>query len=176
MGVRVFGVMAGLAAGLAVPVAAQSVDELARQLAAPAAGACAATLPDGTCADAPDTRQMVLGGGAARPVRADIKMSFLVNSASLTAQARATLDRFAAALVRVGSYRPFVVEGHTDRSGSRDANLSLSQARAAAVVDYLVGRGVDRNRLTAQGHGPDRPLPGRTPDDPANRRVEVSAR
>lgn len=176
----VFGMLAMLAAGLSMPAAAQSVDELAKQLAAPPAaapvGACAATLPDGTCADEPDTRQMVLGGATARPIRADIKMSFLVNSASLTAQARATLDRFAAALVRVGSYRPFVVEGHTDRSGSRDANLTLSQARAAAVVDYLAGRGVDRKRLTAQGYGPDRPLPGRTPDDPANRRVEVSAR
>jgi outer membrane protein OmpA-like peptidoglycan-associated protein len=176
----VFGVAAVLAGGLAMPAAAQSVDELAKQLAAPSAAApagCSATLPDGSCADEPDTRQMVLGRAtpAARPIRADIKMSFLVNSANLTAQARATLDRFAAALVRVGSYRPFVVEGHTDQSGSRAANLALSQARANSVVDYLAGRGVDRKRLTAQGYGPDRPLQGRTPDDPANRRVEVSA-
>lgn len=176
----------------AVPAAAQSVEELARQLAQPAPAAapaepvCAATLPDGSCADQPDTRQMVLrrpsaaaaamASTAARVIRADINMSFLVGSAELTNQARATLDRFAAALVRAGSYRPFTVEGHTDRSGSPATNRVLSQARAASVVNYLVAKGVDRSRLTAQGYGYERPLPGRSADDPANRRVEVVAR
>ena len=183
------------AAGLAAsPVAAQSVEELARQLAQPAAPAaaarvepaCAATLPDGSCADQPDTRQMVLrrpsaAAGAAvatvtRAIRADINMSFLVGSAELTSQARGTLDRFAAALVRAGSYRPFTVEGHTDRSGTRDTNRTLSQARATSVVNYLAAKGVDRNRLTAQGYGSERPLAGRSAVDAANRRVEVVAR
>ncbi|WP_197042186.1 OmpA family protein [Sandarakinorhabdus oryzae] len=177
----------------AAPAAAQSVEELAKQLAqpapaaaAPAEPACAATLPDGSCADQPDTRQMVLRRPSAaaasvastvsRVIRADINMSFLVGSAELTNQARATLDRFAAALVRAGSYRPFTVEGHTDRSGSPATNRVLSQARAASVVNYLVSKGVDRSRLTAQGYGYERPLPGRSADDPANRRVEVVAR
>ena len=111
-----------------------------------------------------------------RAVRADINMSFLIGSANLTSQARATLDRFAAALVRVGSYRPFTVEGHTDRSGSRETNLVLSQARAASVANYLASKGVDRSRLTAQGYGYDKPLAGRSADDAANRRVEVVSR
>ena len=184
-----------LAAGLAAsPASAQSVEELARQLAQPAAPpaaaavepACAATLPDGSCADLPDTRQMVLrrpsaAAGAAvssvaRAIRADINMSFVIGSSELTNQARTTLDRFAAALVRASSYRPFTVEGHTDRSGSRDTNRALSQARAASVVNYLASKGVDRNRLTAQGYGYERPLAGRSADDGANRRVEVVAR
>ena len=177
----------------AVPAAAQNVEDLARQLAQPAAPAaaaapaepaCVATLPDGSCADLPDTRQMVLRrpsaaalpAAVARVVRADINMSFLMGSADLTAQARTTLDRFAAALVRVGSYRPFTVEGHTDRSGSRETNRALSQSRAASVVNYLVAKGVDRSRLTAQGYGYDRPLTGRAAADAANRRVEVVAR
>lgn len=178
----------------AAPAAAQSVEELAKQLAQPAPPAaaavaepvCAATLPDGSCADQPDTRQMVLrrpsaAAGAAvatvaRAIRADINMSFLVGSAELTSQARTTLDRFAAALVRAGSYRPFTVEGHTDRSGSRETNRTLSQARAASVVNYLASKGVDRNRLNAQGYGSERPLSGRSADDAANRRVEVAAR
>jgi OmpA-OmpF porin, OOP family len=182
----------------AVPASAQNVEELAKQLAQPAAPAaeppaaqpgCVATLPDGSCADLPDTRQMVLrrpsaaasavtsaASSVARAVRADINMSFLVGSAELTNQARVTLDRFAAALVRVGSYRPFTVEGHTDRSGSRETNRTLAQARAGSVVNYLVSKGVDRSRLTAQGYGYDRPLAGRSADDPANRRVEVVAR
>lgn len=174
-------------------VSAQSVEDLAKQLAAPAPAAavpvapsddCPAKLPDGTCADMPDTRQMVLKrGGAvavaaalAAPIRSDIKMSFLVGSAQLTADARATLDRFARALVSVGSYRPFVVEGHTDSSGTRASNVALSQVRAQSVVSYLSAKGVDRARLSARGYGFDRPLAGRGASDPANRRVEVTAR
>lgn len=177
------------------PAAAQSVEDLAKQLAAPqpgaeaATGSCAARLPDGTCADEPETRQWVRGGSAAaRPVsrpsigraatavRQDIKMTFLLGSAELTAEAKATLDRFARALAAVGSYRPFTVEGHTDSSGSAATNRALSQARAQSVVDYLASRGIDRSRLNARGLGPDRPLPGRAGTDPANRRVEVVAR
>lgn len=172
------------------PVSAQSVEELAKRLAvappaepvATPAASCEATLPDGTCADQPETRQMRLPGAAKisatvnRAVRGDIKMSFQLGSAVLTSQARATLDRFAAALVQVGTYRPFVVEGHTDRSGTRETNLALSTARAQAVVNYLSAKGVDRSRLVAQGYGYDRPLAGRGPDDAANRRVEVAAR
>jgi len=179
------GLMLAAAAIMAAPASAQNVEELAKQLAMPAAEAvapCEASLPDGTCADLPDTRQMRLPGAgkvvesAARAIRADINMSFLLGSAELTAQARATLDRFAASLVQVGRYRPFVVEGHTDRSGSRETNLALSTARAQAVVNYLAAKGVDRSRLVAQGYGYDRPLTGRSPEDAANRRVEVAAR
>jgi outer membrane protein OmpA-like peptidoglycan-associated protein len=183
---------------LGAPAAAQNVEDLAKQLAAPAPAAaaapapaaaaddCIARLPDGSCADMPDTRQMVLKrpaaaagaavAGVAGAIRSDIKMSFLLGSAELTAEARGILDRFARALVQVGSYRPFVVEGHTDASGSRETNVALSRARAQAVVNYLSAKGVDRSRLTARGYGPDRPMAGRTADDPANRRVEVTAR
>lgn len=182
---KIFGLSLAVAATFANPARAQSVEELAKQLAMPAAEAapaCEAQLPDGTCADLPETRQMRLPGaakaatGVARAIRADINMSFLLGSAELTAQARATLDRFAASLVQVGSYRPFVVEGHTDRSGSRETNMALSTARAQAVVNYLSAKGVDRSRLVAQGYGYDRPLAGRSPEDAANRRVEVAAR
>ena len=186
-----------LLALLAAPAAAQNVEDLAKQLAAPPPAAtapaapapaddCIARLPDGSCADMPDTRQMVLkrpaaaagaaAAGVAGAIRSDIKMSFLLGSAELTAEARGILDRFARALVQVGSYRPFVVEGHTDASGSRETNVALSRPRAQSVVNYLAAKGVDRSRLTARGYGPDRPIAGRTPDDPANRRVEVTAR
>lgn len=183
------GLTIAAAALMTGPVFAQSVEELAKQLAMPAAqpaskaaAGCEALLPDGTCADQPETRQMRLPGAAkvsaaaARAIRADINMSFLMGSAELTAQARATLDRFAASLVRVGTYRPFVIEGHTDRSGSRETNMALSSARAQAVVNYLTAKGVDRSRLVAQGYGYDKPLAGRSPEDAANRRVEVAAR
>lgn len=186
------------------PAAAQNVEDLARQLAAPSASAvkadaraddgCAQKLPDGSCPDMPGTRQWVKTGATAsaglgraaraqparaastQAVRQDIAMTFLVGSAQLTDSAKATLDRFAQALSRIGSYRPFTVEGHTDRSGSRETNQALSQARAQSVVDYLSSKGVDRTRLAARGYGFDKPLQGRDAGDPANRRVEVAAR
>ena len=55
-------------------------------------------------------------------------------------------------LVRVG------IEGHTDNTGKADANLLLSEKRAAAVKAYLVGRKVDIDRLDAVGYGQDQPI------------------
>ncbi len=177
---------AGLIALGAVSVHAQDMDALAKSLAEPKADApnCANPLPDGSC----KSRQMRLPGAAvatsavsnaassvSRAVRLDISMTFVKGSADLTAAAKTALDRLAKSLVAVGSYRPFLVEGHTDSSGTRDANLALSQARAQSVVSYLTSNGVDKTKITAKGFGPDRPLKGHSADDAANRRVEVSA-
>ncbi len=66
------------------------------------------------------------------------------------------------------------VEGHTDNKGSASTNLTLSQARAAAVREYLIARGVAGDRLVAEGFGESRPLA--TGENEAawarNRRVE----
>jgi outer membrane protein OmpA-like peptidoglycan-associated protein len=50
------------------------------------------------------------------------------------------------------------IAGHTDSKGADDYNLSLSQGRSQAVVDYLIGQGVDSSRLSAQGYGEGKPL------------------
>lgn len=66
------------------------------------------------------------------------------------------------------------VEGHTDAVGDAARNRKLSASRAQAVVKWLVDHGVERDRLTAEGFGPDRPVALNT--TPAgrreNRRVE----
>lgn len=66
------------------------------------------------------------------------------------------------------------IEGHTDSDGNDAANLRLSQDRADAVKKYLVGQGMDGERLEAKGFGESRPVaPNRTPAGKAlNRRVE----
>jgi outer membrane protein OmpA-like peptidoglycan-associated protein len=50
------------------------------------------------------------------------------------------------------------IEGHTDSRGSDEANLRLSQDRAAAVRDYLLGKGIAPKRLVSVGFGETRPL------------------
>lgn len=67
------------------------------------------------------------------------------------------------------------VDGHTDGTGTAERNRALSLERATAVVGVLVARGIDADRLLAQGFGPDKPL-GEETDDASrarNRRVEL---
>ena len=69
----------------------------------------------------------------------------------------------------------FSVEGHTDSIGTKGFNQSLSEGRAAAVVNYLSGRNVSADRLSAVGFGENNPIDtnvnsaGRA----NNRRVEI---
>jgi outer membrane protein OmpA-like peptidoglycan-associated protein len=50
------------------------------------------------------------------------------------------------------------IEGHTDNVGGEAANMKLSQRRAEAVRDYLVGKGISPSRLEAVGYGPTKPI------------------
>jgi outer membrane protein OmpA-like peptidoglycan-associated protein len=50
------------------------------------------------------------------------------------------------------------VEGHTDSRGSDKRNLTLSEGRAASVMAYLVGQGVDENRMVSKGYGEGVPI------------------
>jgi outer membrane protein OmpA-like peptidoglycan-associated protein len=68
------------------------------------------------------------------------------------------LDAVAAMLKLTPKIGQLQVEGHTDDLGDDDANLTLSRARAQAVVKYLVERGVAPDRLVARGFGESQPL------------------
>jgi len=50
------------------------------------------------------------------------------------------------------------IEGHTDSKGDRSHNLDLSKRRAESVKRYLMDKGVDEDRLEAEGFGPDKPI------------------
>lgn len=107
----------------------------------------------------------------------DLQVPFALNSAVLLPEARTQLDQLAAALksARLGG-QSFELAGHTDSSGAARRNQELSLARATAVRDYLATAGVDASSLSVAGYGSDRPLAGRSPTDPLNRRVEIRTR
>ncbi|ARS26766.1 OmpA family protein [Sphingomonas sp. KC8] len=111
----------------------------------------------------------------ARPVQvgsSDLGLTFMPNSAVLTEPAKVRLAKYAQVLdgPKLNSRR-LRIEGHTDASGSAAANRDLSRRRAQAVADFLATSGVARNRLDVVGFGSSRPLPGKQPNAPENRRV-----
>ncbi len=67
------------------------------------------------------------------------------------------------------------VSGHTDSIGETSSNQLLSDARAASVVDYLVSKGINANRLSAVGYGQNRPIGDNNTEAgrQLNRRIEM---
>lgn len=61
------------------------------------------------------------------------------------------------------------INGHTDRHGTEEYNLDLSERRAKAVVDNLIADGIAVGRLSHKGFGESQPI---SDDDSVNRRVE----
>ncbi len=67
------------------------------------------------------------------------------------------------------------VVGHADSTGSETYNQDLSERRAQAVADYLIGRGVAADRFSASGRGETEPVASNATRDgrAQNRRVEI---
>jgi outer membrane protein OmpA-like peptidoglycan-associated protein len=65
--------------------------------------------------------------------------------------------------------------GHTDSWGPYEHNITLSNNRAKAVLDYLVNKGISPSRLTYKGYGPDKPIATNETDEgrALNRRTEA---
>lgn len=102
---------------------------------------------------------------------------FDVASAALKPESKPSLDQIQA-LIKANPQLALIVTGHTDSTGDYQANLRLSEQRAAAVVAALVKAGVAPARLTSFGAGQAAPTasndnePGRA----KNRRVELVKR
>jgi len=92
--------------------------------------------------------------------RIDIKESvyFETAKAVIKPESYALLDQVATILVDHPEISRLKVEGHTDSRGNASYNLKLSSQRAASVVDYLVKKGVSRDRLASEGYGESKPL------------------
>ena len=118
-----------------------------------AAAVLPAATPDHRCADA---------------LQSDVL--FATDSAELTPEGRALLDR----LAPCWAHGRFEIEGHTDSTGTDAINQPLSERRAQAIKDQLVKDGIDASALTAKGYGSTRPIADNsTPEGRTrNRRVE----
>ncbi len=84
------------------------------------------------------------------------------------------LDEVSNILVQHHELTQIRVEGHTDSRGSSSSNLKLSQARAKAVMTYLIEHGVETDRLQSEGYGEDKPIDDRENAEAyeKNRRVD----
>ena len=140
--------------------------------AAPTANPAPAARPPNSLASLGRTNPATAPAAALPAPSLDLLLTFDTDSAVLTDQGTANARVFAEALKRPELKQArFEIEGHTDASGSREHNLTLSQNRAEAVKAFLVSQGVERDRLTAVGYAFDHLA---VPDQPlsrANRRV-----
>jgi outer membrane protein OmpA-like peptidoglycan-associated protein len=102
-------------------------------------------------------------------------ISFGVGSSALKAGQEALVDKIVAA-VQMFPDSPVRVEGHTDNTGSPDANLRLSRRRAETVARLLEQKlGHDQGSMATEGFGPDKPIAvNSTAEGRAlNRRIDV---
>ncbi|MBN2575106.1 MAG: OmpA family protein [Deltaproteobacteria bacterium] len=102
-------------------------------------------------------------------------INFRTNSAKIAKSSSKVLDK----AIKVLTDYPDVkleIGGHTDNVGKAEYNLELSQKRADAVKDYMVGKGIAADRLTSVGYGMDKPITSnKTKADRAkNRRTEFT--
>ena len=85
--------------------------------------------------------------------------------AEMTADNKKELDKFLDGLHKANKARgpvtigAVVVTGHTDRIGTLEYNMKLSERRAVVVKDYLVNKGVDQKLIFWEGKGPKQPIP-----------------
>lgn len=100
-------------------------------------------------------------------------ITFDVNKATIKPESSGTIG-YVFKMMQDNPEWNFAVEGHTDSDGSDAFNLTLSEARAKAVVGRLIEMGIPESRLTYKGLGESMPLVGNdTPEGKAkNRRVE----
>lgn len=88
-----------------------------------------------------------------------VSVNFDTGSAALTRRAQQVIDQQMVPFIENNGTAYFEVSGNTDSTGSLGANMSLSNARAAAVVDYLVKQWeFPVARFKVVGNGPNNPI------------------
>jgi outer membrane protein OmpA-like peptidoglycan-associated protein len=99
---------------------------------------------------------------------------FDTGKSDLRTEAREALAKLSGIVLNYPSLN-LNIEGHTDSTGSADLNQTLSEKRAGAVRDYLIGQGLDARSLSALGFGMNNPVADNNTAEgrQKNRRVEI---
>lgn len=98
---------------------------------------------------------------------------FETGSSTIKQSSYTNLDKLANILTTYTDIK-LGIHGHTDKTGSLDLNQKLSNDRANSVKEYLISKGVSKERLTSEGHGPNLPVINEDNEEAYkyNRRVE----
>ncbi len=109
--------------------------------------------------------------------KAAASIFFATGSAKLLPKSATALNSVVSILEANPDYQ-VEINGYTDNSGNPEKNRALSEARAQAVSDYLVKKGIAATRVSAAGFGDENPVAdNKTPAGRAkNRRVEMKVR
>ncbi|MBI1184095.1 OmpA family protein, partial [bacterium] len=75
-----------------------------------------------------------------------------LDKADLRPESKVILDSLAS-ILKIHYYLVVELSSHTDCRGSEDYNLALSQRRAESCVNYLISKGISRDRMIAKGYG-----------------------
>ena len=134
---------------------------------------------NGSAADERAMAALEAQAGARREARGEVitlpgALLFATDKSELSAAARARLDVVAAALKNAPG-KAILIEGFTDSTGTDAVNQPLSEARAQAVREYLVSRGLPEAAITVRGFGASRPIATNASVEgrATNRRVEI---
>ncbi|MEE8112634.1 MAG: OmpA family protein [Acidobacteriota bacterium] len=99
---------------------------------------------------------------------------FRVDSTLLNTTAQSSLNQVASVLDEFPK-TAVVIQGHTDSTGSEVHNQNLSERRAGSVRNFLIGRGLDAERMVAVGYGENHPVASNESSQGRNqnRRVDI---
>ncbi|MCC5944143.1 MAG: PD40 domain-containing protein [Bernardetiaceae bacterium] len=116
---------------------------------------------------------------ASGPEAPEIEILYDFDKATLRPESKERLDEFYAFLVEYMETHPQVkieLGSHTDERGNANYNQRLSQRRAQSAVDYLIEKGVEKNKIIAKGYGKSTPKIRNAKTDEehqANRRTTI---
>jgi OmpA-OmpF porin, OOP family len=85
-----------------------------------------------------------------------LPINWNVGSSVLTSTAQSIIDKKLLPVAQTGKNNIIEIGSHTDSRGSDVNNQSLSEKRAKAVAEYLISKGIEKNRLVAVGYGETR--------------------
>lgn len=82
-----------------------------------------------------------------------VPIYYALGSAELTTESKRLIDKHIWSILKADATSIIEIGSHTDSQGSENSNLKLSERRAKVVVDYLLNKGINPERLIAVGYG-----------------------